>query len=218
MKLFLDRYFENEFELSDQLRSFGFVKKFHKGDTIYNRGEDSGGIYYIDHGLVRLINLSPNGNESLLRIFGEKFFFGYRSLISNEPYHATAIALTEVTLTYLPFKDVQHILDKFPQLLVDLSKVLCVDLRVAEDRLNDITGKKVIHRIIEALLFLKHRYPEYQWTRREIGEFCGAKTETVTRALSDLEKNNLIKKIGREIQILDNEKLLEFSRKKEFEG
>ena len=72
-------------------------------------------------------------------------------------------------------------------------------------------AKTVINRIIESLVFLKHRQPDYQWTRREIGEFCGATTETVTRVLTKLETAGLITKDGRDINILDVHKLLEFS-------
>lgn len=217
MKLILDGYLENEFEISQELKNFGFTKQFHKGDTIYHKGEVSTGLYYINDGLVGLVNLSPNGTESLLRVFGHKFYFGYRSLISHEPYHASTVALTDVSITFLPFNSVNEILEKFPKLLIDLTVALSVDLRVAEDRLNDITGKKVINRIIESLIFLKHRYPEYRWTRREIGEFCGAKTETVTRALSELERLGLIEKVGREINILDNEKLISYSEEIELD-
>ena len=74
-------------------------------------------------------------------------------------------------------------------------------------RFAGITSKKVTSRIIESLIFLKNRYPEYKWTRREIGEFCGAQTETVTRALTKLEKEGLIKKSGRDIIIVDEENL-----------
>jgi CRP-like cAMP-binding protein len=76
-----------------------------------------------------------------------------------------------------------------------------------------MTSKKVASRIIESLIFLKNRYPSYKWTRREIGEFCGAKTETVSRVLGQLEKSQLIEKDGRDILILDEKKLIQEAHK-----
>lgn len=217
MKLNLQNKCDNHFELSQELKDFGHERFIPRGNVIYSKGDKSNGLYYVKKGLVGLINLSPNGNESLLRIFGQKFFFGYRSLLPQENYHATTIALTDVKLIYFPFRDLESILKQFPEVILHLSKVLSRDLRIAEERFNDITGKRVISRIIESLIFLKHRYPDYQWTRREIGEFCGAKTETVTRALSQLEKEGYIQKEGREIHVVNPLELLRYSENLEMD-
>jgi CRP-like cAMP-binding protein len=217
MKLNLSAKCDNQLDLSSELREFGHQRTFNKGDVIYNKGDKSSGLYYIEKGLVGLINLSPNGNESLLRIFGHKFFFGYRSLLPAEDYHATSVALTDVTITYFPFKSGEEVLEQYPEIVLHLAKVLSRDLRISEERFNDITGKRVASRIIESLIFLKHRHPNYQWTRREIGEFCGAKTETVTRALTKLEKEGLIQKEGREIHIVNPLDLLSYAENLEME-
>ena len=103
-------------------------------------------------------------------------------------------------------------------MLMHITQMLARDLRIAEERINDITGKRVTSRIIEALIFLKNREPDYVWTRREIGEFCGAKTETVTRTFSVLEKKGLIIKDGREVSIPDVNTLLDYRTEVDLEG
>ena len=211
MKIKLDAHCLNRFELTAELREFGRERVYSKGDVLYNKGDRPSGLYYIQDGMIGLINLATNGTESLLRIFGEKFFIGYRSFVVNEDYHATAVALTDVKLIYFPFENAESILTKCPKMLLHISQMLSRDLRMAEERFNDLTGKRAINRIIESLLFLKQRRPNYQWTRREIGEFCGAKTETVTRVLTQLENDGLIQKDGRDISIPDPKKLLEYS-------
>jgi DNA-binding MarR family transcriptional regulator len=95
--------------------------------------------------------------------------------------------------------------------------MLARDLRISEERFNDVTGKRVTSRITETLIYLKQHHPTYQWTRREIGEFCGAKTETVTRALSKLEKRGLINKVGREIHLNDINALLDYAEEVDFD-
>lgn len=217
MKIKLGANCLNKFELTQILKEFGQERVFSKGDVLYNKGDKPSGVYYIKEGIIGLINLAPNGTESLLRVFGEKFFIGYRSFLVNEEYHATSISLSNVKLVYLPFENAQAILDRCPKMLLHLSQMLSRDLRIAEERFNDLTGKRAINRIIESLVFLKQRQPEYQWTRREIGEFCGAKTETVTRVLTQLEKEGFIEKDGREIFIKDNNALLEYSEELELQ-
>jgi CRP-like cAMP-binding protein len=215
MKIRLGSGCLNRFDLTTKLKEFGRLRVFNKGDVLYNKGDRPSGLYYINKGIVGLINLAPNGTESLLRVFGEQFFLGYRAFIVNEEYHATAMALTAVELIYFPFENVETILQTEPKLLVHLSQMLARDLRIAEERFNDLTGKRAINRIIESLVFLKIRQPDYQWTRREIGEFCGTKTETVTRVLTQLEEEGLLHKSGRDIEIVDINKLLEYSEELE---
>jgi len=211
MKLHLNHAFDNKFLLPEDLISKGKIKKFKRGDILYNKGDSSRQLTYTLSGIVGLVNLSSNGHESLLRVFGEKFFVGYRSFLVDEDYHATAVALSDGELLIFPYQNAEEILRDLPELFLHISRMLARDLRIAEERFNDITGKRVISRIIETLIFLKQRHPSYQWTRREIGEFCGAKTETVTRALTRLEKEGLIKKEGREIVLGDIQSLLNFA-------
>lgn len=215
MKIKLGPSCLNKFELTEILNKFGKEEHFNKGDVIYNKGDKASGIYYIKKGIIGLINLAPNGSESLLRVFGEKFFFGYRSFMVGEEYHASSVALTDISLVYFPFESAEDVLAKCPNMLLHISQMMARDLRNAEERFNDITGKRVINRVIESLVFLKKRQPEYQWTRREIGEFCGAKTETVTRVLTKLEAAGYIEKLGRDIVIKNVYKLLDYSEKLE---
>lgn len=211
MKLHLNHAFDNKFILPENLLAKGKLKKFKRGDILYNKGDGSRQLTYTNSGIVGLVNLSSNGHESLLRVFGEKFFVGYRSFLVDEDYHATAVALSDGELIIFPYQNGEEVLKEAPELFMHISRMLARDLRIAEERFNDITGKRVISRIIETLIFLKQRHPNYQWTRREIGEFCGAKTETVTRALTRLEKEGLIRKEGREIVLGDIQSLLNFS-------
>lgn len=188
-------------------------KKFSKGSILFHKGEASSKkLSFLLSGTVGLIEINPNGDESLLRVFGENDFIGYRSFLSGESFHATALALSDVELSLFSFKDMSELQRRSPELLLHLTRVLASDLKSAEERLIDVTGKRVLSRVIEALVFLKQRHPDYMWTRREIGDFCGTRTETVTRTLSFLEEAGLIHRNGREIHLLDTQELLEMSK------
>jgi CRP-like cAMP-binding protein len=198
-------------KLSDEQKSRISTLKIKKGDTVYNQGESPKGLYYIDKGHIGLISIASNGNESLLRVFGPEQFFGHRSLISEEIYHASAIALVNTELVFISKENFDLILEETPCVLHVVAQVLAKELRRAENKFKGVTTAKVTQRIIQSLAFLKTRYPDYKWTRREIGEYCGAKTETVSRVLSTLEKDGLITKDGRDINIDDIDKLYEYA-------
>jgi CRP-like cAMP-binding protein len=181
-----------------------------KGEHLYNKNEKASSFYFIESGLIALTDVSPNGNESLFRIFSDEFFIGYRTFAEGDTYHASAVALADTIVYRLPFSSLEQIQELYPEVLIHLLKMLSIDLRISEERFNDLTGKRVMSRIIDTLIFLKQRRPDYQWTRREVGEFAGAKTETVTRSFTALEEQGLINKDGRDVQIPKLEKLLAF--------
>ena len=195
--------------LLEKLRSCSFaqLKTFDTGEFIYREGDTPENIYLIEDGLVGLVNMALNGQETLLRVFGNQYIFGHRSLMAGENHHASAVVLRKSKILTLCFHSINDVLENMPEFLPIITKILAKELKYSEMRFAGITSKKVTSRIIESLIFLKNRYPEYKWTRREIGEFCGAQTETVTRALTKLEKEGLIKKSGRDIIIVDEENL-----------
>lgn len=189
-----------------------------KGDSLYLKNENPKGFYFIESGLLALTDISPNGAETLLRIFSNDFFIGYRTFCEGGEYHASASALSDSIVYRLDFESLEDVQDTYPEVLMHLVKMLSIDLRISEERFNDLTGKRAMSRIIDSLIFLKQRQPGYQWTRREVGEFCGAKTETVTRSFSKLESVGLINKDGRDVQVPNFEKLLNYKDELDLEG
>ena len=184
--------------------------KVNKGDVLYELGDKAEHIYYVDTGLFSLTSLSPNGKETLLRVFSKSNFIGYRSFIEGKTYHARASALCDSTVYKLPYKSIKELGSHNFELLYFLLRVLSIDLRISEERFNDLSGNLVMSRIIDSLIYLKSTSPNYILTRKEIGDFCGAKTETVTRHFTKLEKLSLVNKDGRDVKIPDLARLIEY--------
>ena len=174
-------------DLPPSILKQGQVRIFNRGLTLFEKDDAVDGLYFILSGVVGLVGLGVNGEDTLLRVVGRKRFMGYRSLLGDDRYHATALALSEVEAIQFPLNKKHEVFSHFPELFVYLSKTLAFDLRTAEERLRNFTGKRALSRVVESLIYLKQVAPEHLWTRKEIGGFCGARTETVTRILSKLE-------------------------------
>ncbi|EQC44054.1 Crp/Fnr family transcriptional regulator [Bacteriovorax sp. Seq25_V] len=185
---------------------------FKKSDIIYNEGDAPLGLYFINKGYIGLTRLSVSGSETLLRVFSPKYFFGHRSLMANEAYHANATALVNSEITFIPKECFSKIIARDNTLLVYIAQILAKELRIAENKFSSLASSKVTARIVQTLAFLRTKYPDYKWTRKEIGEYCGAKTETVSRVLTVLEEQELIKKDGRSIEVIDYERLYLFAQ------
>lgn len=187
--------------------------RFKAGQTIFYADNDPLGIFTVTRGLVKLEVVSPSGTAHTLRLVGPGGALGYRSLFSEEPYHASAIAVEEVDLCFIPKANVMDIFKNHPAIAMKLLTHVSRDLRQAEEKWLDQMDKGASERIAEALLFLQDHFAHQGWTRREIAQWAGTTPETVIRTLAQFEKEGYIDQTdGRSIRILNREKLREFQK------
>ena len=187
------------------------IKKFKKGDLIYSQDEVPENIYIIKTGLVGLFHNSENGKEVFLRVFSEGSLFGHRSYFAKSPYHANTVALSNSVVMIIPHEECSRICELRPDLLMQVVQGLASDLGHAELRLAGLQDKSVARRVCEALVFLKLKYPEQVWKRKEIADFSVTTFESVARVMTQLSEAHIITKDGRDFIINDVEKLLSFN-------
>lgn len=184
--------------------------RYKAGQVIFYAGNDPLGIFSIQTGLVKLEVTSPTGAAHTLRLVGPGGTLGYRSLFANEPYHASAVAVEDCELCFVPKAEIMNIFKTHPSLAMKLLAHISKDLRFAEEKWMDQMDKGASERIAEALLFLQDHFTHQGWTRREIAQWAGTTPETVIRTLAQFEKDGLIDQTdGRSIRILSKERLRE---------
>ncbi|MBY0314044.1 MAG: Crp/Fnr family transcriptional regulator [Bdellovibrionales bacterium] len=182
---------------------------FKTDQYIFYSGNSPVGIYTIESGLVKLEVNSPKGSAHTLRLMGPGSILGYRSLFANEPYQASAIAVEDSQLCFIPKSDILKIATTQPQAALNLMSYLAKDLRLAEEKWMYQIDKEAPERVAEALLFLMDHFQDQEWTRREIAEWAGTTPETVMRTLGQFEKSGWIQQDGRRIQIINKNKIKE---------
>ena len=188
------------------------VCRFKAGQTIFYSGNDPLGIFTIQSGIVKLEVASLSGATHTLRFVGPGGALGYRSLFANEPYHATAVALEDCELCFVPKADIMSVFRSHPDVSMKLLEHVSKDLRMAEEKWMGQMDKGAPERIAEALLFLQDHFIHQNWTRRDIAQWAGTTPETVIRTLAQFEKEGLIDQTdGRHIRILSKDLLKERS-------
>ena len=196
-------------QLFDLIAPYGHQCSCGQRETIYREGDSPPGFYYLQSGLVSLHKLSASGKQRLLRIYSENSFFGYRSLITRERYHGSAIALKPCMVLVFPFGHIEELQQKVPDVFRYLATFLCGELKDAELRIFRNTSATMKQRVLDALAYLHQHHGHYPWTYREVGEFCGGETETVIRICNQLKKAGVLKKESRHWKVVDEQKLLE---------
>jgi len=188
---------------------------YKKGQTIFYEGNQSHGLFCVYTGKIKLSKLSENGKEQIIRFAKKSDILGYRSLFSNEPYQATAVALEDSYICLLSKDKIFELLKSNPKMSWKTLLLLSNDLKNAENNLTNLAQKTVIERIAEALLLLHSTFGfenettflDVRLTRTEIGEIASTTTETTIRTLAKLKKEGLIVLNGKRIGIPNTSRL-----------
>lgn len=176
---------------------------YEKDEIIFHQGQTPVGLYSLQSGLVKVETITERGMAHTHRLAGPGDILGYRSLFTDEKYHASAIALQKTVACFIPKNEAMSIFSKYPELAFRLLNQLGQDLRKAEARWMGQVDRAAQSRIAEALLFLTESFESNQWTRKEIAQWTGTTPETVIRTLADFEAKGLISQKGRKISVLN---------------
>ncbi len=149
-------------------------------------------LYYVSKGLVGLHHILENGKSSLVRLYKQGDFFGFRTLFGNKNYHCSAMVMLTSDIICIRPHNVDSFFKSNIELVRFLTFQLSQELYDAETRLSRIAYNKTMDRVFDTTRHLTTYYPEYPWTYREIAEFAGCETETAIRITKELQKSGLL--------------------------
>ena len=206
--------------LSDeQLKEMSVDKScghYKKGQLVFFEGNRPAGMYCINKGKVKIFQTGEEGKEQIIRLAKEGDILGYRSLISGEPYAASASVVEDATVCFVSKQTFFDLLQTNSELSTRVMKLLSHDLKEAEKRITGLAQKPVRERMAETVLMLKEFYglePDNKTinaslSREDISNIVGTATETAIRILSDFKKEKLVELSGKKIKILSNQGLI----------
>ena len=203
----------NEKENLSKNKGGNFYKK---GQAIFYEGNHSNGLYCIYKGKVKLSKLGERGKEQVVRFARTSDIIGYRALLSNEPYQATAVALEDCHVCHLSKEKFKELMCSNSNLSWNVMRLLSRDLKFAENHLINVAQKTVVERIAETLIVLKTTFGfledgktlDVSLSRTEIADVAGTTTETTIRTLSNLAQEGYIDLDRKFIRILNLEGLI----------
>lgn len=175
--------------------------KYKPKQVIFSEGDIPLGLYIVKNERVKIESISENGHSHSLRLVGPNGMVGYRSLVNDEPYAASAVALEASELYLIPKHDFMSLIKDHPEIALGMLKQLSDDLKMAESKWATQIDKTAAARIAETLIFLNSHFLKKKWTRKEIADWAGTTTETVIRTLAQFEEQSLIDQSGQHISI-----------------
>lgn len=207
---------DDEIKTLNDLKNFfddnGELFTFQPGEVIYKEGQNSNYIFLIIKGVVKCHKLDELGKELTTALYKEDDLFGYTSFIQNIPYQEVATAIKNTELVGISKEQVKQVLDNNHKVTLELIQLLTDDLRGIKDQLLQMAYSSVNRKTATAILKFAekmNRKPEdpIKISRSDLASVAGIATETFIRAMSNFKKEGLIEIEGRNIKILDLQKL-----------
>ena len=186
---------------------------FQKDDYIFNIGDSSDFIYFIEKGSVKLAKEVSTEHEKVKAILSEGSVFGVMALAGENKRTEFARVLTNDTI--LRVLVVQELLDaaKGDQtLFVRVLGIMGRKIEKLDKQVESITSKDSRTRIIDFLKELaleSGRKVGYEtliqnnFTHKDIANLTGTSRQTVTTTLNQLKDKNIINFDRRRILIRD---------------
>jgi CRP/FNR family transcriptional regulator, polysaccharide utilization system transcription regulator len=190
------------------------IVKIKKGHKIITEGLDPDGVYCVIKGTAKLFIHGSSGKEQILRFLKEGDMTGYRSILCNEPFGASAIAMEEMEICFISKSYFLKILENDPIVSFKILKRISKELGEASRAITVLAQKTVRERLAEVLLLLENKlgvdgdgFVNISLTREEVANLIGTATESAIRLISEFKSDQLIEVNGRKIKILDHKKL-----------
>ena len=188
-------------------------------DTVlFQEGDTGDAVYILRRGQVKLSSIDLDGHEKTLAMLRPPEYFGEMALLDEPQRSATALTITEVEALLLFRDDWRKLIERFPQVGLNVTNTLSRRLRGMHDEARILSYKDARGRVAYALLRLcrtgiAERTGDNSaiahLTHQELASMAGSSRETVTRALRSLEEESVIETRPKEVHVTDIEGLEE---------
>ena len=199
------------------------VRRHSAGELVFSEGEPCMGLYAVESGHVRIFKTSPGGREQVLSIDGPGSSIAELPVFDGGAYPASAIAIEDATLLFVGKQDFQALCLAHPQVGLKVLRVVGARLRRLVGIIEELSFTTVRHRLASYLFRLAQKSGKrtaeglavsLPVTNQELAAQIGTVRELVSRNLSRLQAEGLLKIDGRDVT-LSNLKALEEEVQKE---
>ncbi|MBP8792993.1 MAG: response regulator [Lutibacter sp.] len=199
-------------DLKNYFCDYGSVRILRKGEVIYSEGEFCNNVFLVYKGAVKSSKIDEFGKELIINIHKSDDFFGFSSIIENALYYETTSTMEKTELMFVTKATLQKIIENNHKLSFEILQLINESLIEVKDQLLQMAYGSMRRKTAQTILkFAKkmtmHPSKSINISRRDLAGVAGIATESLIRTLTDLKKEGVIEIEGRNIRIVDIDKL-----------
>lgn len=188
-------------ELDQVLRSRARRRHIEKGQSLYTHGSPPDAIFCVERGFVRLSVTAANGREAVLSVLEPGQWFGEVSLFSKALRLHNATAVVASDLLVLPATDFHDIVDRNPDFLLELLRLVCSRYKSALQRVDAITlfplpvrlARRLVADLEEGHAGARDGEPVLKLSQENLGQMLGVTRQSVNRQLREWEAQGIVR-------------------------
>lgn len=172
--------------------------RYEKGEILSQEDKPADHFYTVREGLVKLVHVTPDGKEQILRLLKRGDVLGLEALVGKK-YKATAIAIDSTLTCQIPLSVIIKLDRNLPHFRDQLLKRWQRSVDEAEGWLKDLRTGPIKIRLARFLLRLAEGEPTnivYLPTREDMASMLAVKIESISRSVADFKRQGLIEKVA----------------------
>jgi CRP/FNR family cyclic AMP-dependent transcriptional regulator len=179
---------------------------------IWEPGSAPTSIYVVRSGIVKVSKVSDEGRELTLHFLTRDQLLGELALVTEAPHDTLAEAYEDTLLLRIGKDDFQRVMMRSPVLALRVLKLMGERRQRLENRVENLLFRSAHARLASLFLELAQNFGvrdargviiNLKLTHKEIASLIGATRETVSFAILDLRKDELILTEGKRVILLD---------------
>ncbi|MBO1003615.1 Crp/Fnr family transcriptional regulator [Pseudogracilibacillus auburnensis] len=192
----------NEYEM-EPIVDFARSRKYESGTIVFMQHEPLTDVYFIQSGKVKIYKTDYEGKEQIVNVLQKDDMFPHQGFFRKGNYPAHAEILEDALLINIPILSFENFLLTHPEISIKMFRVLSEIIIDLQKRLEEKILYNVYDQIILLLLRLAKKNGEQideNWskltvllTNRELANMIGSSRETISRTLTQLKKEHVIK-------------------------
>ncbi len=188
-------------------------------ENIYLQGEAFKALYVVKSGAAKTYLTNANGHEHITGFYLPGEIFGLES-IAGRQYLSSAKALSDTRLCKVNYQQLATLRKNNSSLTDWAINLFSQSLASGHDFFNCLSQHTALSRLATFILAISLRTSRTStqqlvfslpMSRQDIGNYLGLAPETTSRAFSKLVEQGCLKKRNKDIEIIDQPKLTEFS-------
>jgi CRP/FNR family transcriptional regulator len=199
-------------------------RRYARDEVLFLAGEEARGLFCIVEGSVRAFRESLDGREQVIHVERAGATVAELPVFDDGPYPSTVAADEATSVLFIDKRDVRRLSLEHPEIALAALKVLAGRLRRCAELVETLSLREVGQRLARFLLAEARQggsregsglRVELAHTNQQIAARVGSVREVVSRALTRLQHDGLVRLEGRRLTIPDEKALASFAGEEE---
>ena len=176
-------------------------KDLQAGEFFFFQGDSAERMYILVQGRVKLSQMGPDGQQALIRVIAPVSLFALVAITRAENYLVTAQAAEASQALYWTRRELMEFILQVPQMAMNAMGIMAESLQEIQERFRQVTTERVEQRLAHTLMRLAAQSGvkveqgiliDLPLTRQDLAEMSGTTLYTVSRMLSQWERDGLV--------------------------